>query len=154
MSAKTYITLITLLLLNKLSIAQNINEDNIYYKALKEYSRYVERFEPETDTVYFEEIKGITSYFPKEISGIKVVIITALNQQEIYSANGGKLIHRKMTPAQVVEDKIDVSIIPYQGQYSQEQGGLRLGLSKWHSVIFVYDIESKSFKYKEIQNNG
>ena len=59
-----------------------------------------------------------------------------------------------MIPTQVDKDKIDISIIPYQGQYLKEQGGIKLGLSKWHSIIFMYDTESKSFKYKEIQNKG
>ena len=150
MRTKIYSTLILLLLFNTLSIAQNNNEDNIYFKALKEYARYVERFEPETDTVYFEVLKGVTSLFPKEINNIKVIILTALNQQKIYEANDGKLVHRKMSPAQVIEDKIDISIIPFQGQYSVEGGGLRLGLSKWHSIIFVYDTDTKSFKYSEM----
>ena len=81
MPAKSYSILILLLFYNTLSNAQYIDEDNIYFKALKEYARYVERFEPETETVYFEIVKGITTYFPKEINGLQVVIITGSNQQ-------------------------------------------------------------------------
>lgn len=154
MLIKSLYTFIVLLLFTTISVAQEFDKDNIYYRALKEYARYIERFEPETKTVYFEEVKGITAYFPKEINGLKIVILTARNQVEIYAKNDGQIIHRKMSPAQIVKNKIDVGIIPYQGQYSPEQGGLRLGLSKWHNVIFVYDEKSKSFKYKELQNNG
>ena len=64
----------------------------------------------------------------------------------------GKLIHRKMTPAQVTDAKIDIGVIPYQGQYTAETG-LRLGLSKWHSVIFDYDPNERKFVYKRIENN-
>lgn len=154
MKAKSYSIILFLIFFNTLSIAQDIDKNNIYFKALKEYACYVDRFEPETDTVYFEVVKGITTYFPKEINGLKVIIITALNQQEIYSNNGGQIVQRKMIPAQVLKDKINIGIIPYQGQYLEEKGGIKLSLSKWHSIIFMYDKESKSFKYKEIQNNG
>lgn len=154
MLVKVLGTILLLFFINSSSFGQNIDEQNIYYRALKEYSRWVERFEPDTDTLYFEHVKGITTFFPKEINGLQIIIITGLNQKEIYENNGGKLIHRKMTPVQVTDSKIDIGVIPYQGQYSAEQGGLRLGLSKWHSIIFEYDQESNSFKYKTIQNNG
>ena len=146
------ITIVTFLLFTASSFAQNIDENNIYYRALKEYARYVDRFEPEVDTVYFEEVKSITTFFPKEVDGLKVIIITALNQAEIYKANGGELIHRKMTPAQVTGGKIDIGLIPYQGRY-EPQSGLRLGFSKWHSIIFNFNPVSGKFEYESIQNN-
>lgn len=154
MFVKSLYTSLIILLLNSVATSQEFNEDNIYYRALKEYARYIERFEPETKIVYFEEVKGITAYFPKKINNLEIVIITARNQREIYAKNDGQIIHRKMSPAQIDKNKIDVGIIPYQGQFSAELGGLRLGLSKWHNVIFVFDEKSKTFKYKELQNNG
>ncbi len=154
MSFKTSTLLLFLICFSAPSLAQNIDENNIYYRALKEYIRYVERFETETDTLYFEELKGITTWFPKKINELTVIIITAQNQEQIYKANGGKLVHRKMTPAQVVDGKLDIGIIPYQGQFAAGQGGLRLGLSKWHSVIFEYNTKSGKFEYRRIDNNG
>ena len=143
-----------LLLFNLPSYSQNIDQTNIYYRALKEYARYVERFEPGTDTLYFEELKGVTTFFPKQIDGLIITIVTAQNQTNIYAADNGSLVHRKMAPAQVRDGLIDIGLIPYQGQYSEEQGGLRLGLSKWHSIIFEYNEATKSFDYKNIENNG
>ena len=153
MTLKTSTLLLAFSLFSGNLNAQVPDENNIYYRALIEYTRYVDRFEPEVDTLYFEELKGITSFFPKQIKKYTVVIITALNQQQVYEANGGKLIHRKMTPAQVKDDMIDIGVIPYQGQFSVDQGGLRLGLSKWHSVLFGYNSESNKFEYKRIENN-
>jgi len=154
MHLKGFGSLLLLFVINFSAFGQNLDEQNIYYRALKQYIRYVERFEPETDTLYFEEIKGITTFFPKEINGLTVIALTAQNQVGIYEKNGGALVHRKMSPAQVKDGEIEIRIIPYQGQYSPELGGLRLGLSKWHIIIFVYDDLSKSFKYKRMQNNG
>ncbi len=145
-------TLALLLVMGVNTHAQNIDEDNIYYRALKEYARWVERFEPETDTVYFEEVKGITNYFPKEINGIKVELITGRNQTQIYTAHGGRLTHRKMTPALVIENRIEIGLIPYEGQYSA-QSGIRLGLRNWHNIIFEFNTQSGKFEYRRIDNN-
>ena len=64
--------------------AQEAEEEaSIYLKALNKYAEWIKRFETETDTLYFEELRGITTLFPKEVDGLKIVVLTGRNQRKI-----------------------------------------------------------------------
>ena len=114
-------------------------------------SNSIKKFEPETDTLYFEELRGITTLFPKEVDGLSIVILTGRNQREIYAQNEGKLTQRKMTPAKVVKSEIEIGIIPYKGRL-EEQRGVVLSFSKWHAVIFAYNPKTERFDYARFEN--
>ena len=150
---KLFVTSLLLTAFGKCSIAQNPDTTNIYYQALQQYGKWVERFEPEPDTLFFEEVKGITNFFPKKLNDRTVILITGRNQAKVYGDQGGSLIHRKMTPALVNGAKIEIGIIPYQGQFSP-QTGIRLGLSRWYTIIFEYNPQTRRFEYRRLQNNG
>lgn len=126
-------------------------EESIYIRALNQYARWIKKFEPETDTLYFEELKGITTLFPTEVDGLAIKILTGRNQAQIYQQHENKLIQRKMTPAKVIRNQIEIGIIPYQGRLEENQG-IILSLSKWHAVIFEYNPETESFEYARFEN--
>ncbi|MCE7995115.1 MAG: hypothetical protein HEP71_24260 [Roseivirga sp.] len=126
-------------------------EESIYVRALNQYIRWVNKFEPETDTLYFEELKGITTLFPKELDGLSIKILTGRNQAEIYQQHDNTLTQRKMTPAKVIKNKIEIGIIPYEGRLEPNRG-IILSLRKWHAVIFEYNPETQSFEYARFEN--
>lgn len=126
-------------------------EPSIYVKALNKYAEWIKRFEQETDTLYFEELRGITTLFPKQVEGLDIVILTGRNQQQIYNDHDNKLTQRKMTPAKVTGKEIEIGIIPYQGRL-EPQRGVILSLSKWHAVIFSYDPKTERFEYSRFEN--
>ena len=135
------------------SYAQEAAEEevSIYVKALNQYARWVNKFEPETDTLYFEELRGITTLFPKEVDGLNIVILTGRNQRQVYTEHGGELVQRKMTPAKVVKSEIEIGIIPYRGRL-EEQRGVVLSFNKWHAVIFAYNKKTERFDYNRFEN--
>lgn len=126
-------------------------EESIYVRALNQYARLINKFEPETDTLYFEELKGITTLFPKEVDGLSIKIITGRNQAQIYQQHGNMLIQRKMTPAKVIKNQIEIGIIPYEGRLEPNRG-IILSLRKWHAVVFEYNPETQSFEYARFEN--
>lgn len=126
-------------------------EESIYVKALTKYAQWINKFEPETDTLYFEELRGITTLFPKEVDGLTIQILTGRNQRKVYDDHNGELIQRKMTPAKVSGKEIEVGLIPYQGKLDPQRG-LVLSLTKWHAVIFAYDPETERFQYERFEN--
>lgn len=126
-------------------------ELSIYVKALNKYAQWINKFEPETDTLYFEELRGITTLFPKEVNGLKIEILTGRNQRKIFSDHGGELIQRKMTPVKVTGKELEVGIIPYQGRMDAQRGVI-LSLSKWHAVIFAYNPSTETFEYNRFEN--
>lgn len=138
--------------LNSLNAQENASTDeSIYVRALNQYARWINKFEPETDTLYFEELKGITTLFPKEVDGLSIQILTGRNQAEVYRKHKGELIQRKMTPAKVVKSQIEIGIIPYEGRF-EENRGIILSLRKWHAVIFEYNRKTESFEYARFEN--
>lgn len=126
-------------------------EPSIYVKALNKYAEWIKRFEQETDTLYFEELRGITTLFPRQVDGLEIVILTGRNQQTIYKDHDNKLIQRKMTPAKVTGKEIEIGIIPYQGRL-EPQRGVILSLTKWHAIIFSYDPKAERFEYSRFEN--
>lgn len=153
---KQITTLLTLLLLTgtltQLSAQEaSPQEESIYVRALNQYARWVNKFEPETDTLYFEELKGITTLFPEELDGLTIKILTGRNQAQVYQQNENELIQRKMTPAKVLKNKIEIGIIPYEGRL-EENRGIILSLRKWHAVIFQYNPSTESFEYLRFEN--
>ena len=126
-------------------------EPSIYVQALNQYARWIKKFEPETDTLYFEELRGITTLFPKQVDDLTVTILTGRNQRKIYSDHNGKMTQRKMTPAQVSGKQLEIGIIPYQGRLDATRGVI-LSLSKWHAVIFEYNPKSERFEYARFEN--
>lgn len=130
---------------------QEAEEESIYVKALRQYIRWIERFEPETDTLYFEELNGITTLFPDNVGERTIQVLTYRNQVNTYQAHNGELIQRKMTPAQVKGSEIEIGIIPYQGRLVPDRGVV-LSLSKWHAVIFSYNRKTERFEYNRFEN--
>ena len=126
-------------------------ELSIYVKALNKYVEWINKFEPELDTLYFEELRGITTLFPKEVAGLTIHILNGRNQQEIYNAHGGRLIQRKMTPARVNKSEIEIGIIPYRGRLDAQRGVV-LALSQWHAVLFAYNPKTEEFEYARFEN--
>lgn len=126
-------------------------ELSIYVKALNQYVRWIKRFEPEADTLYFEEVRGITTLFPKTVDDLTITVLTGRNQRQVYDDHSGKLIQRKMTPAKVIKNEIEVGIIPYQGRLDPQRGVV-LSLSKWHAVIFAYNRKTERFEYARFEN--
>lgn len=126
-------------------------EESIYVRALNQYARWINKFEPETDTLYFEELKGITTLFPKELDGLSIKILTGRNQAQIYQQHNNELIQRKMTPAKVIKNQIEIGIIPYEGRLEPNRG-IILSLRKWHAVIFEYNPETQAFEYARFEN--
>ncbi|GAB5533234.1 MAG: hypothetical protein Roseis3KO_50110 [Roseivirga sp.] len=126
-------------------------EESIYIRALNQYARWINKFEPETDTLYFEELKGITTLFPEELDGLKIKILTGRNQAQVYQQHNNELIQRKMTPAKVIRNQIEIGIIPYEGRL-EENRGIILSLRKWHAVIFEYNPKTESFEYARFEN--
>ncbi|GEM_PF-6157328 len=135
------------------SLAQETSaqEESIYVRALKQYTRWINKFEPETDTLYFEELKGITTLFPKEMDGLTISILTGRNQAQVYQQHNNELIQRKMTPAKVTGSKIEIGIIPYEGRL-EENRGIILSLRKWHAVLFQYNPKTETFEYLRFEN--
>lgn len=127
------------------------SEESIYVRALNQYARWINKFEPQTDTLYFEELKGITTLFPKEIDGLTISILTGRNQAQVYQDHNNKLIQRKMTPAKVTGNKIEIGIIPYEGRLEEDRG-IILSLRKWHAVLFQYNPKTESFEYLRFEN--
>ena len=130
---------------------QPAQELSIYVKALNKYAEWIKKFEPETDTLYFEELRGITTLFPKEVDGLKIEILTGRNQRKIYTDHAGSLIQRKMTPVKVTGKELEIGLIPYQGRLDAQRGVI-LSLSKWHAVIFAYNPETETFEYDRFEN--
>ena len=158
MKSKNFATLLLFICMGWLFTSNQIHaqqapeaEVSIYVKALNQYARWINKFEPETDTLYFEELRGITTLFPKEVDGLNIVILTGRNQRQIYAEHGGTLVQRKMTPAKVVKSEIEVGIIPYKGRL-EEQRGVVLSFNKWHAVIFAYNPKTERFDYNRFEN--
>jgi len=134
------------------ALAQETEEEiSIYLQALEKYAEWITRFEKQTDTLYFEELRGITTLFPKEIKGLTVVVLNGRNQREVYNAHDNELIQRKMTPARVSGKEIEIGIIPYQGRLDPQRGVV-LSLSKWFAVIFQYSPKAERFVYVRFEN--
>ena len=130
---------------------QPAQELSIYVKALNKYAEWIKKFEPETDTLYFEELRGITTLFPKEVDGLKIEILTGRNQRKIYTEHDGELLQRKMTPVKVTGKELEIGSIHYQGRLDAQRGVI-LSLSKWSAVIFAYNPETETFEYARFEN--
>ena len=126
-------------------------EESIYVQALRKYIEWIKRFEPDTQVLYFEELKGVTSTFPKSLEDIEIRILNGRNQLSTYQANNNLLVQRKMGPAKVKGKQIEIGITPYQGRLDQERG-IRLSFSKWHAVIFEYNPKAERFEYARFEN--
>ena len=128
---------------------------NIYYKALWYYNAHLDSIKSKESELYISYSKGITENLPKQIGKRRIVIVTKRNQVRIYKANKNFIIHTTIFPsAPAKEDRAEVFIIPYIGEYKGKRKGINLVLSDWIVIQFKYDLENKTYKYVTTLTGG
>ncbi|MDD5508027.1 MAG: hypothetical protein PHD25_06805 [Bacteroidales bacterium] len=97
--------------------------------------------------LFIENNDGITEKLPSQIGKRKITILTWNNSKEVYKRNNNKLNHIKIFPARINEDKIEIRITPYHGEYNTRRNKLSLSLSDWVIIQFKFDCDKNKYVY-------
>jgi hypothetical protein len=137
-----------------ISIGQSTNTENelgsMYLRALEEYVKSYEYFNDDS-TIYFDQ-QFLSLELPTRIEGVELIKINGNNYKKIYKANSRKLIHTRFGEVKLTGDLLLITIIPYQGTWSNKH--LDLALSDWYTCEFKYNQETNSWDLNRSFSNG
>lgn len=127
---------------------------SIYFKALFFYNAQLDSLKSKSTEIFIESNAGITDKFPVLIGNRIVTVLTRNNQKEIYKKNEYKIVHVKVFPASIKDDIIEITFVPYFGEYKGNKKGYFLSLSDWIIIQFKYDCEENTYIYYKTESGG
>ncbi len=150
--------LISLLLATKLCVAQKSDRDKIYWTALEQYVISIESESSDTtdsysyrsgNKIYLEKPFYIDS-IPPQIGRHKIILITRDTQRVLYEDHNNKLIHTRISPLTIKDEKLFITITPYHGTFKKKQ--YFLGASDGVTIYFKFDCNKKKYVFDRIEN--
>jgi len=146
--------LILLLLLLTINSFGQADSASIYYKALYYYNAQLDSLKSRSTEIFIENNDGITDKLPVHTGNRKVTVLTWENQEEIYKRNNNKLVHVKIFPAKIKDSLVEITFIPYHGEYKGKRKGYFLSVGDWIKIQFKYDCTDNTFKYYQTVCGG
>lgn len=130
--------------------------DSLYLTALE---KYVEEFYPtylrpthQGKKQLFIESSTFFHPFPDSVKGYQVVTLNGNNMRQVYQENHDTLYHISISPVSISSDTLMILIRPYHGTYRKKK--LRLGMSDWMEVHFIFDCIQKRYVYLKSEKRG
>ncbi len=124
----------------------------IFEKQITEYYTKYALGDEAFRVLYIQESPFVKN-IPDSINGRPVQVLTDKNFKKYYRKNGWKLIQVEIRKSTLVENRLEITFIPYHGTYYKEDG-VRLELSDWTTVYFRWDPEVEIWMYDGVENKG
>jgi hypothetical protein len=125
---------------------------NVYYKALSDFCKYVEKVFPNVSTVYIER-SVLNTWLPNKIGKFNFHFLDEKDIIKLHSEKKKVVYFTRVVPIRVAKDFFYVNIIPFRVEVPKK-GELKLINSGAIQSKFTYDCRTGKFSYIGVGDGG
>jgi hypothetical protein len=120
---------------------------NVYSKSLNEFSKYTRHVFPKVKNVYLEK-SALTTWFPKELRGIKLILVSEADLKALFRKNKN-IYFTRVVPMRAKGDIFFINIIPFRVEFNKTE--LNLINSGAIQTKFKYECNSGTFTFIDVE---